>query len=305
MRVVSLLPSATEIVFGLGAGDELVGRSPECDYPPEARDVPVVSRNLIDPAVLSSHEIDRAVASHLGDGGSLYHVDEAALQAARPDVILTQALCEVCAASLNDVKAVASKLDHRPEIVSLDPRNLHEVFEAIVRVGERLGRRSEAEAFAAGLSRRVEEVRRRTAPLDDRPRTFCVEWVDPIFNAGHWVPQMVEFAGGHDDLARTGEPSVALPWSDVVRYAPEVLVVMPCGFDADRAAKEAEILTALPGWRDLPAVRHDRVFAVDGSSYFSRPGPRLADGVEILASILHPKRFGHHWSKADVRPVAV
>lgn len=305
MRVVSLLPSATEIVFALGAGDELVGRSPECDYPPEARDVPVVSRNLIDPTVLSSHEIDRAVTSHLGDGGSLYHVDEAALHAARPDVILTQALCEVCAASLNDVVAVASKLDHRPDIVSLDPTDLRQVFEAIVRVGERLGRRGEADALAARLSNRVEEVERRTAALEDRPRTFCVEWVDPIFNAGHWVPDMVESAGGHDGLARAGEPSVALPWSDVVRYAPEVLVVMPCGFDVDRAAKEAKVLAGLPGWRDLPAVRRNRVFAVDGSSYFSRPGPRLADGVEILASILHPRWFARRGSEADVRPVAV
>ena len=305
MRVVSLLPSATEIVFALGAGDELVGRSPECDYPPQAIEVPVVSKNRIDPTVLSSAEIDAAVERHVAVGGSLYHVDEDALRMARPDLVLTQALCDVCAASMGDVVTAASRLDHRPEVLSLDPRNLRDVFDGIVRVGEKLGREREAQELTARLWSRVEAVRRGAAGFGDRPRTFCIEWVDPIFNAGHWVPQMVEFAGGVDELARESEPSARVEWDAVSRYAPEVLVVMPCGFDGERAALEAKTLASRPGWRDLPAVRRDRVVAVDGSSYFSRPGPRLADGVEILASILHPKEFRTRVPDGAVRPVAV
>lgn len=305
MRVVSLLPSATEIVYAIGAGDELVGRSPECDYPPEARRVPVVSHNLIDPTVLSSREIDDAVARHLAEGGSLYHVDEAALREARPDVILTQNLCDVCAASIDTVVAVAAKLGRRPDIVSLDPRDLDEVFDSVALVGGRLGRGSEAEEVAAELRARVRRIRERTGDVEHRPRTFCMEWVDPIFNAGHWVPDMVASAAGVDDLARAGEPSARVPWSDIVRWAPEVLVVMPCGFDAARAVAEAKALPALPGWRDLPAVRGGRVYAVDGSSFFSRPGPRLADGVALLASLLHPDRFPPPAPGAEVAALAV
>ncbi len=305
MRIVSLLPSATEIVFALGGGDELVGRSPECDYPPEALDVPVVSRNRIDPNVLSSGEIDAMVARHVADGGSLYQVDEDALRMARPDLILTQALCDVCAASMHDVIAVAARLDHRPEVLSLDPRDLRQVFESIVRVGDAIGRHREADELAAGLWNRVDSVRRRTAGIEDRPRTFCIEWVDPIFNAGHWVPRMVEYAGGADGLARAGEPSVRVEWRDVALFAPEVVVVMPCGFPAERAAREAKALGRRPGWRDVPAVRRGRVVAVDGASYFSRPGPRLADGVEILASIVHPGEFPARFPARAVRSIAV
>jgi len=305
VRIVSLLPSATEMVFALGAGDDLVGRSPECDYPPEALDVPVVSENRIDPNRLSSGEIDAAVAGHLADGGSLYRVDEEALRAARPDLILTQALCEVCAASIHDVVAVAGRLDLRPDILSLDPRDLRPVFDGIVHVGEAIGRHREAEELAAALWDRVDSVRRRTADIEDRPRIFCIEWVDPIYNAGHWVPRMVEYAGGVDGMARATEPSVRVDWRDVVLFAPEVVVVMPCGFNAERAAVEAKALSTLPGWRDLPAVRRGRVVAVDGSSYFSRPGPRLADGVEILASILHPGEFPQRHPAGAMRPLAV
>jgi len=305
VRIVSLLPSATEIVFGLGAGDELVGRSPECDHPPEALEVPVVSENRIEPSRPSSAEIDAAVASHLADGGSLYRIDRRALRAARPDLILTQALCDVCAASIHDVAAVAATLDARPEILSLDPRDLRPVFDGIVRVGSAIGRHREADEFAGTLWDRIGAVRDRTAELRDRPRTFCVEWVDPIFNAGHWVPRMVEYAGGVDEMARAGEPSSRVDWRDVVTFAPEVIVVMPCGFDRERAAVEAKSLAARLGWQDLPAVRRGRVVAVDGSSYFSRPGPRLANGVELLASILHPREFPPADPAAAVRPLAV
>jgi len=305
MRIVSLVPSATETLFALGLQDEVVGVSPECDFPPAARDKPVLSRNTIQPETMSQAAIDGKVAEHLRDGGSLYHVDARLLEEAAADVIFTQGLCEVCAASIEDVKSVASKLARPPEVISLDPTDLHGVFASIELVGRSTGREAEAQRLVASLRARLDAVESVSDDVDDVPTVGCLEWYDPLFNAGHWVPQMVEIAGGADVLAVSGKPSVRIEWRDVLIAAPQVLALMPCGFSVDRAVSDVSLLTRLPGWRDLPAVRKENVFAVDASSYFSRPGPRLVDGVELLAHILHPESFPKVWPKTAVQRLAV
>jgi len=305
MRIASLLPSATEILFALGLDDEVVGVSPECDFPAAARDRPVLSRNLIHPETMTQREIDGKVVQHLHDGGSLYHIDAGLLEAAAPDVIFTQGLCEVCAASIEDVKSVASKLSRPPKVVSLDPTDLHGVLASIETVGRETGRAAESAFLVESLRARLLSIETETWDLERVPTVGCLEWFDPLFNAGHWVPEMVEAAGGADVLAVPGKPSVRLEWRDVATAAPEVVVLMPCGFGVDRVVTDLKILSNLPGWRDLPAARADRVYAVDASSYFSRPGPRLVDGVEILAHVLHPDTFPKEWPKAAVMRLAV
>ena len=305
MRIASLLPSATEILFALGLQDEVVGVSPECDYPPAAKGKPVLSRNVIHPDMMSQAEIDAKVRQHLQHAGSLYHIDEEMLAKVEPDIVFTQGLCEVCAASIEDVTSVASRLRPAPRVVSLDPTDLDGVLSVIEVVGRETGREREARSLVESLRARLLQVETETWDLDGVPTVACLEWYDPLFNAGHWVPQMVAIAGGADLLAVPGKPSVRIDWRDVVTAAPEVVVLMPCGLDADRASSDASVLTRLPGWRDLPAVRRDEVYAVDGSSYFSRPGPRLVDGVELLAHILHPSAFPKEWPKTAVRRLAV
>src|SRR2546426_1852710 len=305
MRIASLVPSATEILFALGLEDEIVGVSPECDYPAAAREKPVLSRNAIHPDSLTQGEIDGKVVQHLHDGGSLYHIDAGVLEAAAPDVIFTQGLCEVCAASIQDVKAVASKLSHPPKVVSLDPTDLHGVLASIETVGRETGRGAEAASLVESLRARLLSIETETGDLERVPTVGCLEWFDPLFNAGHWVPEMVAAAGGADVLAVPGKPSVRLEWRDVATAAPEGVVLMPCGFRVGRGVADSKILSNLPGWRDLPAARPGRVYAVDASSYFSRPGPRLVDGVEILAHVLHPDSFPKEWPKAAVMRLAV
>ena len=304
MRIVSLLPSATEILFALGLEDEIVGVSPECDYPPAARTKPVVSQNLIEPEAMGQGDIDAAVVAHLREGGALYHVNVEKLRAAAPDVIFTQNLCEVCAASVQDVTAVAAELPKRPEIVSLDPSDLDEVIRCIEKVGAETGREAESRALVDSLAARLDAVAERILGIAERPAVACIEWYDPLFNAGHWVPQMVELAGGEELLAQRGRPSRRIDWRDLVHAAPDVVLLMPCGFGIQRAVKDAHFMTRLPGWRDLPAVRRGHVFAVDGSSYFSRPGPRLVEGVELLAHLFHPERFPKEWPKDAVQRMA-
>ncbi len=305
MRIASLLPSATEILFALGLDDEVVGVSPECDYPAAARDKPVLSGNAIHPESMTQAEIDGKVVQHLHDGRSLYHIDAGLLEAAAPDVIFTQGLCQVCAASIEDVKSVASKLPHPPRVVSLDPTDLDGVLASISTIGRETGREMESRALVESLRARLLAVETETWDLERVPTVGCLEWFEPLFNAGHWVPEMVEAAGGADVLAVPGKPSVRIEWRDVATAAPEVVVLMPCGFGVDRAVADSKALARLPGWRDLPAVRRDEVFAVDASSYFSRPGPRLVDGVEILAHVLHPDAFPREWPKTAVMRLAV
>ena len=291
MRIVSLLPSATEMVHFAGAGEALVGVTHECDYPPGIERLPRLTSSEIESHNMTSAEIDAAVEGHMTDTGSIYALDAGLLEELAPDLIITQGLCEVCAVSTNLVEKAAGGLKKAPEILTLNPASLREVLEDAVRVGEALGRGQEARDKIAALEERLTDVRETVAGLP-RPRVGCIEWLDPPFSAGHWVPEMVGIAGGEELFARPGEPSARLTWDEVFEAAPEVLVLMPCGFDARRVAEEARrVLPGLPGWGELPAVRQGRVWAVDANSYFSRPAPRLVEGVEILARVLHPQAF--------------
>lgn len=287
MRICSLLPAATEIAFALGLGDAIAGVTHECDYPPQAKEKPVVVRSAIDPVRMTSGEIDRRVAEVLQGGKGLYTIDEAALAAAAPDLILTQGLCDVCALDFNDVAKAAEKLSRPVKILTLNPHRLTDVLEDIRRIGVATDRLICAGAFARELQDRIDRVA--DARPAHRPRVVCLEWFDPLYVAGHWVPEMVELAGGEDVLGRKGEPSSKVEWREVVTARPEVLLLMPCGFDVRRTVNEAVTLRRRDGWRDLAAVRAGKVFAVNGGANFSRPGPRLINGLEILARIIHPE----------------
>lgn len=299
MRIVSLLPAATEICFALGIGDSVVGVSPECDFPPAALERPALSRAFLDYDGLSSAETSRFVGARVAAGHALYAIDEAALRDAAPDLILTQGLCDVCAPSFGDVRDVAARLPSTPNILSLDPHRLEDILGDVLRVGRACGSEEAGFAVVAGLRERIARVAARTVRTEGRPRTLCLEWLDPLFVAGHWVPEIVRLAGGEDVLGRPGDKSFRIDEKEIAVAAPEVAVLMPCGYHVDRVSKEAASLTSRPFWRDLPAARRDRVWIVDGSSYFNRPGPRVVDGLEILAHVLHPEAFPKRWP-ADV-----
>ncbi len=297
MRIVSLVPSATEIVASLGLTDELVGISADCDFPPEICGKPVLSEAVVTPD-LSSPEIDRRIRGRAHTGRSVYHLDAAQLARLRPDLILTQELCAVCAPSFSVVMQAARLLDAEPRIVSLEPRRLLDILDNIRLVGELAGVPERAADLARRLQRRIDDVAARSG--GERPRVVCVEWLEPVYVGGHWVPEMVAAAGGRDALGAPGEASRMAEWRDVRDARPDVLVVMACGFDVSRTRAEIGLLTRRPGWDDLPAVRSGRVYLADASAYFSRPGPRIVDGLEILAAILHPGR-----GAIDVPPGAV
>jgi iron complex transport system substrate-binding protein len=288
MRILSLQPTSTEMAFALGLGRSVVGVSHECTYPPAARRRPIVSRSVIDPDRMSSAEIDRAVAESERTGKSLYRIDRDLVRTLRPDLILTQSLCEVCATAPSDVAPLLGIVSPRPRVVPLHAHDFEGMFADLRLLAEETGK--DPRPLEGRLRRRIEAVDRkiRKAP---RRKVFCLEWLDPPFASGHWVPEMVERAGGHDGLARAGKPSRRIEWSDLAAYAPEALILMPCGFTMKRTRREARIVTDRPEWKGLPAVKSGDVWLVDGPSYFNGAGPRLVDGLEILAGILHPDRF--------------
>jgi len=288
VRIVSLVPSATEIVCALGLTNALVGISQDCDFPPEIRGRPVLSAAIIEPAE-SSILIDRRIRQAVHNGQSVYHLDAAALARLAPDLILTQELCAVCAPSYTLVERAAKLLPGQPQVLSLEPTSLSDVLANILLVGRMAGRQRRAEALVERLRARMETVRGRAVPL--RPRVACLEWLDPLYAGGHWIPEMVDAAGGLDVLGEAGRPSRLVSWEDVLGARPEVLVLMPCGFDVRRTRAELGRLTGRPGWVDLPAVRGSRVYLTDASSYFNRPGPRLVNGLEILAAAIHPEIY--------------
>jgi iron complex transport system substrate-binding protein len=297
MRICSLLPGATEIAYALGLGEQIVGVTHECDYPPDAQQKPVLVRSTVDAQHMSGSEIDRMVGDLLAAGKGLYHIDEAALLAANPDVILTQGLCEVCALDYNEVIKAAARLPRQPNIVSLNPHSLSDLLDDILRVGQATERVAAATSLAADLRQRIESLGQREP--DNRPRVVCLEWFEPLYTAGHWVPEMVALAGGFDALGQRGEPSAKIAWRQVIEARPEVILLMPCGFDVRRTVKESTPLRSLPGWEQIPAVRSGNVYAMNGSAYFSRPGPRLVNGLEILARIIHPASVTWSLSPAD------
>ena len=283
MRIVSLVPSATEMLFALGVGDEVAAVTHECDYPPEALDLPKVTRDVIGPG-LSSAEIDRAVKQLTEQGRAIYELDEAALRDLQPDLIVTQQLCAVCAVSYDDVRAVAERIESQPQVLSLDPHTLGEMLGDVRTLAQATDTKDAGVDLVQDAASRIDRVRlavRASEPV----RVAALEWLDPVFVAGHWTPQLIEYAGGVDVLGLPGEHSEVRSWEEIAAARPEVIVVMPCGYDAERALEEARAFQD-----ELAAVGAQRIVAVDAAAYFSRPGPRLVDGLELMAHILHPDR---------------
>lgn len=286
-RIVSFLPAGTEMVHALGAGRQLVGRSHECDYPSSVKALPVVSRPSLILDDASPEAIDRAVADQMKSGDTLYRIDEVLLRDLRPDVILTQNLCRVCAPSGDELTRAVRKFELQPEVLFLTPRNIAEIIENIVAVGRAIGRPEEADALVRDHEERLDRVRAAVAKATTR-RVVFLEWTEPLFCGGHWVPEMISFAGGHDPLGRPGEDSVRMDWDDVVSAKPEMIIVSPCGYRLERAADLA---------RKMPRIPGAAVYAVDANAYFARPGPRVVEGVELLAHLFHPELVS--WSHAD------
>ncbi|MFZ0382758.1 MAG: cobalamin-binding protein [Solirubrobacteraceae bacterium] len=284
MRIVSLVPSATETLFALGLGPDVIAVTHECDFPPAVRELPKITRDVL-PAGLSAGEIDAAVKERTLAGESIYELDDELLRDLRPDLIVTQELCTVCAVSYDDVRAVAEEIDTHPRVVSLDPRTVGEILGDFRTLAQVTDRKDAAVSMVRDASARIDRVRLAVRGLR-RPRVAALEWLDPPFAAGHWVPQLIEYAGGQDVLGFAGEKSEERSWQEVEATQPDIVIVMPCGYDAEIAHREAEM------HRDeLAALGAGEVVAVDAAAYFSRPGPRIIDGLELLAHIIHPEKF--------------
>ena len=290
LRLVSLLPSATEMACALGLADQLLGITHCCDYPPEIRGKPRVVHGNIPVDELSLGEIDSAVSAALGRGESLYHVDEQLLRELAPTHILTQDLCQVCAPAGNEDTRALKALPHQPQVLWMSPHSIEDIEGDFRELGRATSREAEAERLIAAGRERLRNIVERVKQATRRPRVFCAEWVDPLFCAGHWTPEMVEIAGGSDVLGRKWTDSVRVSWDAVREAAPEMLILMTCGYNLASAKAQASWLFQQPGWMELPAVRNDQVFAVD-AGYFSRPSPRVVDGTELLAHLLHPELF--------------
>jgi iron complex transport system substrate-binding protein len=303
MKICSLLPSATEILFALGLGDQVSGVSHECDFPPEARSKPILIRSRISQAD-GAPAIDRQVRALVERGESIYSVDIDALAAIDPDLIITQDLCHVCAATPEDLGAALAHLPRQPRVLTLNPYSISDICEDIRKVGEATSRSEQAAELIADFQQHVAHVARAVAGLPPK-RVVCLEWLDPLYVAGHWVPEMVVCAGGVDVLGTAGKSSFRVEWDDVIGAQPDIVIIMPCGYALERAVQEFSELRVPSNWRDIRAARDDAVFVVEASSYFSRPGPRIADGVAILANAIqgvknlsnapgHPRRVRKH-----------
>lgn len=297
-RLISFLPAATEMIYALGLQDQLVGVSHECDYPPQAKNKPAVVKPALPLETMTVREIDVAVSERLRQGLSLYQVDEKLLAKLQPDLIITQNLCQVCAPSGNEMSVAVRSLQPAPDVLYLTPHSLKEIFQNILALADATGRQLKAETIVKNAQARlsaIEERSRAGKPI----RVFFLEWADPIYCGGHWVPEMIELAGGIDTLARKGTDSVRIDWNEVLHWQPEVLVFSPCGFHVDAAREQLTILQRLPNWAELPAVKAGRVYAMDANAYFARPGPRIVEGVELLAHLIHPELFdwrGPHYA---------
>ncbi len=298
MRIVSLLPSATEIVCALGLGDCLVARSHECDYPPEIQDRPIITYSLIPPD-LPSDAIDRVVSETLLTHATLYGLDLDLLKSLEPDLLITQALCDVCAVSYNSVQEAVNALSPKTRVLNLEPTTLAGVLDTFRQVAEAVGMPERAELLIAECQRRIEAVRQHKANKPPLRVTF-LEWIDPPFACGHWTPELVALAGGVEGHGKPGMPSRRLDWNEVLEWQPEAIVIACCGFTVERTLQDLPILQSLPDWDDLPAVREGRIFIADGNAYFSRPGPRLIDSLEWLANCLQKETNSTHNSSRKV-----
>lgn len=290
MRICSLLPSGTEILYALGLGEQVVGVSDLCDYPPEARDKRVVSRSRLDPSVLSSDQVEELMQRMLADGEDPYELDREWLLREPPDLVLTQDLCPICEIDAGHVHQAIEGVTAPPQVVVLRPRTLEDIFESVLQVGDACGAPDAAVALAAGLRRRVAAVVEAFPGTDRQPRVFSLEGINPIVTGGHWIPDLLRLAGGRQELAAPGDPAARPAWQDICAWGPEKLFLDLCSSDLARARREAPWLAAQPGWDALPAVRNGEVYLLD-HVYFSRPGPRVVQGLEILAQLTHPNFF--------------
>lgn len=294
-RIISLIASATEIVSALGFEKDLVGRSHECDFPPSVKRLPVLTTPKF-PTDGTSYEIDQRVKAIVQEGLSVYRVDAGLLEKLRPDLIVTQTQCEVCAVSLRDVEeAVCRVVLSRPKIVPLETNALADLWRDIQRVAEALDAPERGRELAKKLEGDMNVIAKKATTILEKPTTACIEWIDPLMSAGNWMPELVEMAGGINLYGEAGKHSPWMTWEDLVGKDPEVILILPCGFDIPRIQKEMPVLAERPEWKELRAVRSGRVYLLDGNQYFNRPGPRLVESLEILAELLHPEtfRFGH------------
>jgi iron complex transport system substrate-binding protein len=289
LRLISFLPAATEMACALGLERQLVGVSHECDFPMTVRNKPVVVRCALPVETMTLAEIDVVVSERMRNGQSIYEVDQDVVERLAPTHILTQTLCEVCAPSTGEVARALKALPSHPHIFWFTPHCIADIFENLRELGAATGHSRDAEDVIASAQERLQRVAEITKRAARRPRVFCLEWIDPYYCCGHWVPEMVELAGGKDALGRKGADSVRMAWKEIEAWSPEILIVSPCGFGVERAAEQAKQLLQQPGWSKLPAVRNGQVFAVDANAYFARPGPRVVDGVELLAHLFHPE----------------
>jgi iron complex transport system substrate-binding protein len=293
MRICSFLPSATEILYELGLGDSVVGVTHECDFPSDASKKTVVVRSSFDASKLTSEEIDSMIMHHVREGKDIYVVDDNALRNANPDLIVAQGLCEVCSPHMKELDRAMGILDKKPRVIVLDPHDLDEILVNIQQIAAAVGRESEGERIVRGLRNRIETVTSVASRAKHTPKVLCIEWLAPIFTAGHWVPQMVELAGAINGVSKRGEPSRRMSWDEVIEFDADIMVLMPCGFDVDRTMKELWRIENREEWKRLNAVKNKMVYATDAGSYFSRPGPRTVAGLEILAKIIHPDLFSN------------
>jgi len=289
MKLVSFLPSATEILYELGVGDDVLAVTHECNYPVEAKTKPRVIHSSFDPQKMSSQEIDKRVIELVSSGQDIYILDEQVLKKANPDLIVAQGICEVCSPYTREIDKAVSLLGGRPEVLVLDPKNLDDILQNIITVGEKVDRKEKAKDFVLKLEKRISHIKD-TSKIS-RPKVMCIEWLDPLFSAGHWVPQMVEIAGGINGISATGDKSRKMQIDEIIQFDPDIIILMPCGFDVSRTILEYEKLSEDKQWKKIKTVSRGEVYAVNANEYFSKPGPRTVTGLEILAKIIHPDTF--------------
>lgn len=288
-RIVSFLPSATEVLYEIGAGDQIFGVTHECKFPESAKRKPKVINSSFDPAKMNSREIDNKIVELMQSGRDIYVIDDRILKEAKPDLIVAQGICEVCSPFTKEIKRAISILDYKPDVLILDPHDLDDILISIMDVAERVGRIKEGRKLVVSLQNRIDSIRIR--PKENKPKVLCIEWIDPFFAAGHWIPQMVEIAGGINGLGSYGKPSYRIDMDEIIKFDPDKIILMPCGFDIDRTLIEFEQAKISNKWKSLQAVQNNEIFAVDAGAYFSKPSPRTITGLEILAKIIHPDKF--------------